>query len=355
MPRPRAGATSTLRLTNPTDLIASIPYLLGFHPHDSLVAVGLNGKEVVFTGRGALATRDHGPGAVATDLLTAFRNSGCTGAILVGFGTADRVTPCVDAARELFTIRSIQVREALRVTDGRYWSYVCDNPRCCPPEGTPFDGATSSVPATLTVAGLVAQPDRSVLAASMAPVEGPPRVAMARATSAVENRLDQRWPHRRRGDVAGETLVGDLARAEPAFTAEGVELVRRVVAEAEKGAEPPGVDVMAELCVALCSVRVRDEAWARVVSHSLEEQLALWLRVMRHAEPSYRAAPGSLAAFTAWRLGRGSLANLALDRVAEVAPEYSMARMLRGLLERGIPPSEWKDLNPDRLPDPGGG
>lgn len=350
MPRPRAGATSTLRLTNPTDLIAGIPYLLGFHPRDSLVAVGLSGREVVFTGRGTLAACEHGVRAVATGLLTAFLNSGCTGAILVGYGPADRVTPCVDAARELFTARTIQVREALRVTDGRYWSYICDNPRCCPPEGTRVDGVSSSVPATLTVAGLVAHRDRSELATSMAPIAGPARNAMAQATRAVETRLDQRWPHLRHGDAACDTPMGDLARAEPAFTAEGVELVRRVVAE--EGTEPPGVDVMAELCVALRSVRVRDEAWVRIAAGSLEEQLALWVRVMRHAEDPYRAAPGSLAAFTAWRMGRGSLANLALDRVTEVEPDYSMARMLRGLLERGIPPTEWIDLSPDQLPDP---
>src|SRR5690606_27175044 len=74
----------------------------------------------------------------------------------------------VEAAR-----RRIQVREALRVEAGRWWSYLCDQPECCPATGTRFDPSTSAVAARMTVAGFTALPDRRALARPVgAPVRG---------------------------------------------------------------------------------------------------------------------------------------------------------------------------------------
>src|SRR5215472_69399 len=47
----RADDASVLRVRNPGDLIEAIPYLLGFHPRDSLVIVGLVGTRVSITAR----------------------------------------------------------------------------------------------------------------------------------------------------------------------------------------------------------------------------------------------------------------------------------------------------------------
>jgi hypothetical protein len=32
----------------------------------------------------------------------------------------------------------LTVIDTLRVVDGRWWSYECEDPSCCPPEGTPI-------------------------------------------------------------------------------------------------------------------------------------------------------------------------------------------------------------------------
>jgi hypothetical protein len=37
----------------------------------------------------------------------------------------------------LATQRGIVVLDTLRVTGNRWWSYECDDPKCCPPEGSP--------------------------------------------------------------------------------------------------------------------------------------------------------------------------------------------------------------------------
>jgi Domain of unknown function (DUF4192) len=51
------------------------------------------------------------------------------------------------------------------------------------------------------------------------------------------------------------------------------------------------------------------------------------------------AAPASLLAFCAWQNGDGALANVALDRALADNPRYSMALLLRQVLDSGAPPS----------------
>ena len=72
----------------------------------------------------------------------------------------------------------LQVLDALRVTDGRWWSYLCTEPDCCPPEGRRYDPTANQVTASAVFAGQVALPDRAALVAQVAPVDGPARDAM---------------------------------------------------------------------------------------------------------------------------------------------------------------------------------
>ena len=65
----------------------------------------------------------------------------------------------------------------------------------------------------------------------------------------------------------------------------------------------------------------------------------LWTDVVRRAQPGYVAAPACLLAVTAWQGGDGALANIALDRALADTPGYSMALLLRDVLDAGAPPS----------------
>ncbi|MGJ3561103.1 DUF4192 family protein [Streptomyces sp. INA 01156] len=49
----------------------------------------------------------------------------------------------------------VPVVEALCLSDGRFWSYCCDDEACCPPEGVPMGlPGTSVLAAAATYAGL---------------------------------------------------------------------------------------------------------------------------------------------------------------------------------------------------------
>ena len=70
-----------------------------------------------------------------------------------------------------------------------------------------------------------------------------------------------------------------------------------------------------------------------------DAHLRLWTDLTRRAQPGYIAAPASLLAFTAWQGGNGALANVALDRALTDHPRYSMAQLLRDVIDAGTPPS----------------
>ena len=180
-----------LTVRSTADLISAVPYLLGFHPVESLVLLAMRGTRIVFVARGDLPE----PGKpaelrqAAEYLAAVISRQGVDAVTIIGYGPPNRVTPAVDEMEAMAQRAGLMIFDALRVTDGRYWSYRCDEPRCCPPEGIPFDPATSAVAAAATFAGHVALPDRAALTGQVAPVDGSARESMGRATKRAEERL----------------------------------------------------------------------------------------------------------------------------------------------------------------------
>ncbi|MGY0004213.1 DUF4192 domain-containing protein [Micromonospora sp. I033] len=161
-----------LAVRSPADLVAAVPYLLGFHPADSVVVVAVRGRRVVFAARGDLPEPGRDPRPPARHLAEVVARQGTDAATVIGYGPALRVTGAVDAVGEALDRAGLLVLDALRVTDGRWWSYLCAEPSCCPPEGTPYDPAASQVSAAAVFAGQVALPDRAALAAQVPPERG---------------------------------------------------------------------------------------------------------------------------------------------------------------------------------------
>ncbi|MGY0007879.1 DUF4192 domain-containing protein [Micromonospora sp. I033] len=166
-----------LPVGSPADLLTAVPYLLGFHPTDSFVTVGVAGTRVVVAGRADLPEPSHVAAwiaGMARSHVRLLRHAAATRVIVIGYGPATAVTPVMDAMTPRLTAAGLDVLDALRVTDGRYFSYLCQDPACCPTDGTPFDPHRSDVTMHAIVAGCRALPDRAALVASIAPPAGPP-------------------------------------------------------------------------------------------------------------------------------------------------------------------------------------
>ncbi|ASU84856.1 DUF4192 domain-containing protein [Nocardiopsis gilva YIM 90087] len=334
---------TTLTIGGPTDVIAAVPYLLGFHPADSIVILGIRSgaTQVRCLLRCDLADELTAYAAEWADQVAAMlAEADCGSVVAVGYGPARHVTPCVDALRASTPAVGIPVREALRVADGRYWSYVCDSTECCPHDGVAYDVATSAVPATAVVGGLTVWRDRGVIEEFVAAVNGHRRVQMERATVDAERRAERM---RQRLLPFGEAALRTTVRCE------GVRVVRAAVDAALRGDLIDAPERIAWLGLLLGSIRVRDEAWARIDAAHLDVHVGLWRQVFRHVRTDYSAAPGSLLAFAAWQSGDIALADVVLDRVEEAAPHYTMAALVRRAVRSGMPPEKWEPMTPEWL------
>jgi hypothetical protein len=221
-----------------------------------------------------------------------------------------------------------QVVDALRADGRRYWSYVCTNTRCCPPQGMPYDTSSSEVSAAWTLAGRVARRDRSEYEAQIRSVTGPARDAMHRATAAAHDRLIEMVAGAEDEEQAEATLLnaGNLAIAENL--------------DQQLHGKPPTDEQAAWLSVLLQSIAIRDIAWSliRGSGMSLHHHRALWQEVLHRAEKDLVPAPACLFAFAAWRSGDGGIARLALERALDVDPRYRMALLLHEAIALGLPP-----------------
>jgi Domain of unknown function (DUF4192) len=322
-----------------------VPHLLGFHPANSLVVIGAGRPR----DRIELAFRYDLPDPpdadkaadIAAHSLAVLSRRRLTTVIGIGYGTGRLVTPVADVLAAGLRQAGLRPRELMRVDSGRYWSYICHNPACCPAEGVRFDVGAHPAAAAMIVAGMAAYPDRAALARTLAPASGAAAESMDRAT---------RRARQRAGGLVAETAgqwPGDRARL---LVEEGRRAVVAAIQTYRSGGQVSDDDVLAWLSVVLAQLPVRDDAWARMDPEHQEAHLRLWSDVVRRACSGFVPAPASLLAFTAWQAGDGALANIALDRALASDPAYSMALLLRDIMDAGVPPSAARmPMTPDQV------
>jgi Domain of unknown function (DUF4192) len=335
-PRPDdpPGPRQTVQVGSPAAVLAVVPHLLGFVPSKSLIVIGAGPPldRVNVTLRFDLpdppdtrTARDMAQHAVS--VLTGQQQAL---AVAIGYGPGSLVTPVADAIRKAARRAQLELRDVLRVEGGRYWSYQCRNPACCPPQGVPLDPGHPAG-AAMDAAGMPVLPDRAALTASIGPLGGITRTSMRDAT--------------RRAETHALSLVSQASRSGRSrdtrrlVLLEGLSAVTDALATYRQGGRFVTDDQVAWLALALTSLRVRDDAWARMDTDFRDAHTRLWTDVVRRAEPTYLPAPACLLAFTAWQCGNGALANVALERALTVDPGYSMALLLRDTIDAGAPPS----------------
>jgi hypothetical protein len=331
-----------MRISGPTDLLQAVPYLLGFHPTDSLVVVGLNSGRLVVTARVDLPEVAE-PGALA-QLVEALARGGAAELVAVVYGEGGAVTD-ISGGRWYATWRlpwsglvpALEVEcercccdlgDVLYVAGGRWWSYTCDDELCCPRSGTPLPDAPSQFVAEATYAGMVALPDRDCLAATLDPVAPESLAAMASLVAAADER------------GVAETAPADRERA-----ARSVK--RAVFAAARKADTAAGVDAdwvlgdteVARFGSALTQTALRDSVWIAVDDGRLDGR-PLWRELARRLPGRYAAAPLFLYGWASWRAGNGALAGIAADRAVERDPGYGAADLLRAALAYGLGPKQ---------------
>ncbi|WP_431913494.1 DUF4192 domain-containing protein [Nonomuraea jabiensis] len=325
--------THAITIRKLADVVGIVPYLLGFHPSKSLVAVVIDDEKLKGVVRLDL-TQDSAEMAERTaHLVKVLEGNHIREALLVGYGPGSSVTPMMDAARAAVHGAGIVIVEAIRVDDGRYWSYICTDIACCPPEGVPVDPSCSAPAAAAVVAGRHAFPDREALAATLDPPQG----------------LDQDRAQSITREVSSQAK--EASRAGGEWFAESVERVVAALDQVQAGGDLDP-EAVAWLGVCLTAKPVRDMAMTYVQQYDIATHLRLWTEVTRVVQPAFAAAPATLLAFAAMCRGDGPLASIALERALSANPRYSLALLLIEGLMVGLSPTEvlardWSELAND--------
>jgi Domain of unknown function (DUF4192) len=223
--------------------------------------------------------------------------------VAVAYGPETLVTPVANELRDAARQAGIDMREFLRVQDGRYWSYVCGNQACCPATGVPFDAVPDPAEAeALGRVGDTVLASRAALAARVAPLGGIAAESMRQATRRAERHVA--WL------VAQVRKSARLGAARHMIAAEGLAVVGAMIARYRDGGRFTTDDEIARITVALRDLRVRDDAWARMDPAHAEAHERLWIDVVRRAQPGYVPASAALLALAAWQSGHGAMQAL---------------------------------------------
>nr|WSX49406.1 DUF4192 domain-containing protein [Streptomyces sp. NBC_00974] len=353
-----AADVPPITLRGPAELADALPYMLGFHPTDSLVMVAVHGEGGRFGGRlrvGIPADSDeweHTARQVADCLVGGSRRRGVKPDGIVVFLCQDprgeesgqrvmtRLRPLAQRIRLACGALDVPVLEALCLSAGRYWSYCCPDERCCPAEGSALAvPGTSVMAAAATFAGLQVRGSLREIERRLAPLRGTVAEEMERAldrtaTALVPKILDGAT----REEVGAETV--SLARS----------LMQRMTlalpAETGPGADDwddalLGHDEAASLILGLQDREIRDIAAEWMEDEEAGPALRLWRALARRCVGAYAehaAAPLTLAGWVSWSTGDEPTARIALGLALRADGEYRFAQLLHHACNEGIDP-----------------
>lgn len=317
----------SLRATTPEDLLALVPGLLGFHPHDSVVLLTGGGAGTPFHARVDIPC-DPSDVDPLVDYLTqvAIRSGMARGAIVVYTEDRARGEAAGAALADGLLLVGVDVACALRVDGRRWWVLGEGGP------GTPYDVTTHPFTVQAVVDGAVVLGSRQDLVESLV-CSDPEELERVSALAGAELDLLRATPRPRR------RVLGDWARWLSAR-------VRRFV---EDGERLDLTDVARLVTAVTVHVDVRDVAWAEMSRADARRHVDLWRDVVRRTPPELSATPAALLGLASWLAGDGALAWCAVDRALEADPDHSLARLLGDLLTDAVPPSVWQPLPREAL------
>ncbi|WP_165401567.1 DUF4192 domain-containing protein [Herbihabitans rhizosphaerae] len=330
---PTTAPEPQLSFTEPGELIAAVPHLLGFTPSDSIVLITLTGPDLTMIGatlRADLPPPDQVP-AMARRLLVPVLRHDTTATVLMVVGGAlqDESGPphrdLVDAVADELAEGGVAVAWALWVAaieDGAPWRSYGEEQG----GGVVPDPSASGMAHLATASGIVTYPSRDELAATVAP--DPPVLLAERAEAVDAHAADAA------GDVESEARGVRLMR----------DTVRRAALDVGRGPLELDEDTVVRLAVALSYPRVRDVCLRLAGQPEPIAAERVWAALTRAIPPPWCSEAALLLAITAYLRGDGALAGMAVDRALEADEAHPLAGLVRWALNLSMRPDQLRRL-----------
>ncbi len=303
--------TTRLHGTTSADLLAIPVIMLGFHPRESCVVLGVHGSRVEFCARMDLDwfTTGFTFGDVAEQLQHAIsRCEGCTIAVLAY--SADPDDAAVAVGELVGVIGEDVVAEAL-VTDGdRFW--YAHAGMLLPPEGLSYCYASSDFAAQAVYSGVNVTASREDAVAEVQPPQEVDAPGIARAVAAsslaiAALTIDERWAL----------------------------LARRMDSPDRLGAD--AVDIAVLLQEEECFAEVLEQLNLGTAAR-LRPRLA---EARRASSPAVAANVVALLTLACWLDGEGAQQSDCLGQLEALEPNHPLMQVLTRMHKQAVPPSTW--------------
>jgi hypothetical protein len=312
-------------LTSPHDLLAAIPFLIGYHPENSLVLVALKDDNVGMAMRVDMPT-DIAPESY--DLLAShFQREAADAALIVAYVDSETDPEPVLINTSAALLRAgISIKESLIVSDGRYRSMLCHDSECCSPLGSPIPDIDSSrIAAEHVIAGHPMP---------FANVSG-----LVQSIAALPSAMEESWQSEVRTfwiESDSENLI-DLQR-------DGATAVIDLAGEYAQGRGAEDRELVARVIGRISDIQVRDYALGSHNEETADAYWQMWRELLLIAPRGFVAPIASIFAALAYERGEGALAHKALDRALADDERYSLALLLRRVFTAGWPPQSFSAM-----------
>jgi len=313
-------------VTTPSDLLAAVPFLIGYQPSDSIVLMSLKDESIT------MAIRIDFPDSIskreASALVEKFRGS--DGALLVFYIPASCedaelvIRPISEALMEL----NVPIKESIIIVGDRWRSLICVDESCCPIEGSPLPELN----------------DSRITAEEISRGKPLPFRDLAEMTRSLNPRIDE--------------VVVEMMTRIPAIDYEndpisqqrdGANAILDFLHDFQVDRICRDKRLIATVLVRLRDLQVRDFALGTMDQES-DLYFDAWRWLLTKAPAGFIAAPATLLAVAAYERGDGALANVALSKAKEDQPNYSLIALLEQLFRSGKPPTIFAELRAELHP-----
>ena len=319
-------------LTSAHDLITAVPFILGFHPSDSIVVVAVNGDEI------GMAMRIDLPDQLdsdAIDLLAhhLIRNN-ATAALLLAYlpegrNDGDSLLISIGAG---FLRSEIEIQESLVIQSGRYRSIICRDESCCPTNGKSLPDISGSLIAAEHVVAGIPMPYSSIS-------------ELVESLSADPIATDSDWM-RQVSIFAIDSEDPDIQ----SLRRDGVETMELLLDCYRTGRGGADRTLVARMIGRMSDIQVRDYALGVHGEDTFDLYFTMWRELMRVAPAGFLAPIAAIVAAMAYESGDGALAHKALDRAVEDCADYPLAGLLRRVFNAGWPPESFAAMRAELHP-----
>jgi len=319
-------------LTSAHDLITAIPFLIGFHPTESIVLISIKDEAIGLAMRIDLP---HKLGSDEIDLLAHhFLREEADAALLVAYmpdGRDDGDSLLISLGAGLMR-NGVDIQESLVVRSGRYRSIICRDQSCCSPQGNSLpDIESTEIAAEHVVAGI--------------PMPYANIEELKESLAADPSSLDLEW-----SDQVSRFFIGEDSETLQELRRDGIETMNLLLDEFRMGRGVSERVLVARMIGRMSDVQVRDYALGVHSEDTFDIYFTIWRELLRLAPRGYVAPIACIVAAMSYENGDGALAQKALDRAFTDDERYPLAGLLRRVFNAGWPPESFAQMRRELHP-----